>query len=127
MNTSNSIKPTQTRMYREKYTYCIIKSTEHLKNLKTVRVPCLGIGGENVCLLYLKCETFLNYAQGTVHYTYSKRLMQREGQRRECSFLTCHRKCNRKCNRKCILDVYREWQKSLLHALGAINYPNGSS
>jgi hypothetical protein len=28
---------------REKYTFCILKSLEHLKNLKTGHVPCLGL------------------------------------------------------------------------------------
>ncbi len=37
------VKPTQTRINREKYTFCIIKSLEHLKNLKTARFLYLGL------------------------------------------------------------------------------------
>jgi hypothetical protein len=37
------LKAMQTRIYREKYTFCVLKSLEHLKNLKTVRVPYLGL------------------------------------------------------------------------------------
>jgi len=33
----------KTRINREKYTFCIIKSLVHLKNLKTGRVPYLGL------------------------------------------------------------------------------------
>jgi len=33
----------QTRINREKYTFCVIKSLEHLKNLKTGHVPHLGL------------------------------------------------------------------------------------
>ncbi len=33
----------QTRINREKYTFCVIKSLEHLKNLKTGRVLYLGL------------------------------------------------------------------------------------
>jgi hypothetical protein len=36
-------KPTQIRTNREKYTFCVIKSLEHLKNLKTGRVPYLAL------------------------------------------------------------------------------------
>jgi hypothetical protein len=36
-------KPTQTGIYREKYTFCIIKSLEHLNNLKTCRFPYIGL------------------------------------------------------------------------------------
>jgi hypothetical protein len=36
-------QPTQTRINCEKYTFCVIKSLEHLKNLKTVRVLYLGL------------------------------------------------------------------------------------
>jgi hypothetical protein len=43
------IKPTQTRIYREKYTFCIMKSLEHLKNLKTGRVPYLGLELTHAC------------------------------------------------------------------------------
>jgi hypothetical protein len=42
--------PIQTRIYREKYTFCIIKSLEHLKNLKTGRVPYLGLELAHACL-----------------------------------------------------------------------------
>jgi hypothetical protein len=35
--------PTQTRINREKYTFCVIKSLEHLINLKTGRRPHLGL------------------------------------------------------------------------------------
>jgi hypothetical protein len=38
---ANIIKPAQTRNYREKYTFCVIKSLEHLKNFKTGRIPFL--------------------------------------------------------------------------------------
>jgi hypothetical protein len=36
------IKPTQTGINRNKSTFCIIKSSEPLKNLKPRRVPSLG-------------------------------------------------------------------------------------
>jgi hypothetical protein len=35
--------PTQTRINREKYTFYVIKSLEHLQKLKTGRVPYLGL------------------------------------------------------------------------------------
>ncbi len=35
---ANIIKPTQTHIYREKYTGCVIKSLEHLRNEK--KSPC---------------------------------------------------------------------------------------
>ncbi len=35
--------PKQTRINREKNIFWVIKSSEHLKNLKTVRVPYLGL------------------------------------------------------------------------------------
>ncbi len=35
----------QTRIYHEKYTFCVIKSLEHLKNFKTCRVPYLKVVG----------------------------------------------------------------------------------
>ncbi len=38
---ANIIKPTQTRINRDKYTFCVIKSLEHIK--KTRGVPYLGI------------------------------------------------------------------------------------
>ncbi len=43
VHTANIIKPTQTRIYREKYTFCIVKSLEHLKYLKTGHVPYLSL------------------------------------------------------------------------------------
>jgi hypothetical protein len=43
VHASNVIKPKQTHIYREKYTFCVIKSLEHLKNVKTGRVPYLGL------------------------------------------------------------------------------------
>ncbi len=33
----------QARINREKYTFCVIKSFEHLKNFKTGRGPYLGL------------------------------------------------------------------------------------
>ncbi len=36
------VKPTQTGINRNKYTFCILKSLEPLKNSKTSRVPPLG-------------------------------------------------------------------------------------
>jgi hypothetical protein len=36
------VKPTQTGIYRNKYTFCTIKSLEPLKNSNTSRVPQLG-------------------------------------------------------------------------------------
>ncbi len=39
--TTKIIKPTQTGIYLNKYTFCIIKSPEPLQNLKTV--PYLGL------------------------------------------------------------------------------------
>ncbi len=41
-NELSIIKPTQTGSNRNKLTFCIIKSTEPLKNRKTSRVPWLG-------------------------------------------------------------------------------------
>ncbi len=43
VHAANIIKSTQTRINREKYTFCVIKSLELLKNLKTGRVPYLGL------------------------------------------------------------------------------------
>jgi hypothetical protein len=40
---SQIIKPTQTRINREKYTFNVIKSLDHLKDLKTARIPNLGL------------------------------------------------------------------------------------
>jgi hypothetical protein len=38
------MKPTQTRINHDKYTFCVIKLLERLKNLKTGRVvPYLGL------------------------------------------------------------------------------------
>jgi hypothetical protein len=37
--TPNIIKPTQTFINRHKYTFCVKKALEHLKNSKTGRVP----------------------------------------------------------------------------------------
>ncbi len=34
---------TQTRINCEKYSFCIVKSLKHLKNLKTDRIPYLGL------------------------------------------------------------------------------------
>jgi hypothetical protein len=36
---ANIIKPTQTRIKREKYTFCVIKSLEQLKSLKLAASP----------------------------------------------------------------------------------------
>jgi hypothetical protein len=36
-------KPTQTRNNSKKYTFCVTKSLKHLKEIKTGRVPYLGI------------------------------------------------------------------------------------
>jgi hypothetical protein len=38
VHAANIVKPTKTRINREKYTFSVIKSLEHLKNLKTVHV-----------------------------------------------------------------------------------------
>jgi hypothetical protein len=43
VHAANIIKPTQTRINGEKYTFCVIKSLEYLKNLKVGRLPYLGI------------------------------------------------------------------------------------
>ncbi len=43
VHASNIIRPMQTRIYRKKYTFYVIKSLEHLKNLKTSHVPYLGL------------------------------------------------------------------------------------
>ncbi len=40
---ANIIKPTQTGINRNKYTFCIMKSLEPPKNLKTNRFPYLGL------------------------------------------------------------------------------------
>ncbi len=40
---ANIVKPTQTPINREKYTFCLIKSLEHQKNLKTGHILCLGL------------------------------------------------------------------------------------
>ncbi len=37
------MKPMQTRINRDKYTFSIIKSLKHQKNLKTGRLPNLGL------------------------------------------------------------------------------------
>ncbi len=39
VHTANIVKPPQTRINREKYTFCAKKSLEHLKNLKSGRLP----------------------------------------------------------------------------------------
>jgi hypothetical protein len=39
----NIIMSTRTSINREKYTFCVVKSLEHLKDLKTGRVPYLGL------------------------------------------------------------------------------------
>jgi hypothetical protein len=36
---TNIIKPTQTGVNREKYTFWVVKALEHQKNFKTGRVP----------------------------------------------------------------------------------------
>ena len=41
VHVANLIKPMQT--VRNRYTFCVIKSLEHLKNLKTDRLPYLGL------------------------------------------------------------------------------------
>jgi hypothetical protein len=40
---TNIIKSMQTRINSRKYTFCGIKSLEHLKHLKTDHVPYLGL------------------------------------------------------------------------------------
>ncbi len=42
VHAANIIKPTQTRINSEKCTFYVIKLLEHLKHLKTGRVPYLG-------------------------------------------------------------------------------------
>ncbi len=42
VHAANIVKPTQTRMNRKIYTFCVVKSLEHLKNLITGPVPYLG-------------------------------------------------------------------------------------
>ncbi len=46
----------QFRINREKDTNCILKSLEHLKNLKTVRVPYLGL---ELAMLVIKSQILL--------------------------------------------------------------------
>ncbi len=55
---ANVIKPTQTRINREKYTFCVIKSLEHLKNLETRRVP------------YLDLELTMNVLKSQIHHSW---------------------------------------------------------
>jgi hypothetical protein len=42
VHAANIIIPTQTSMNRKTYTFCVVKSLEHLKNLNTGPVPYLG-------------------------------------------------------------------------------------
>jgi hypothetical protein len=53
---ANIINPTQTRCNREKYTFCVIESFEHLKNLKTGRVSFLGL--ELTILLWERIKNY---------------------------------------------------------------------
>ena len=55
-NATNIIKPTQTRITSEKYTFWVIKSLEHLKNLITGRVPYLDL---ELTMHVLKSQTLL--------------------------------------------------------------------
>ncbi len=43
VHTANIIKPTEARINREKYAFCVMKSLEHLKNLKTGHVREFGL------------------------------------------------------------------------------------
>ncbi len=43
VHAANIIKPTQSRINSEKYTFCIIKSLEHLINLKSGHGAYLGM------------------------------------------------------------------------------------
>ncbi len=55
---ANIVKPTQTRINREKYTFCVIKSLKLLKNLETRRVPYLGL------------ELTMNVPKSQIHHSW---------------------------------------------------------
>ncbi len=46
---ANLIKPTQTRINRQKYTFCVIKSLEHLKNVQNCPRPLFRPGTDHTC------------------------------------------------------------------------------
>jgi hypothetical protein len=52
---ANIIKPTQTPINHKKYTFCVRKSLEHLKNLKTG------------CVLYLGLELTMHVLKSQIH------------------------------------------------------------
>ena len=43
VHADNIVTPTQTRIYREKYTFCFLKLLKYFKNLKTMRDAYSGL------------------------------------------------------------------------------------